>query len=278
MNHYLLKWDPENWPRAQFLEAYYAYLAGDELLWSCGGTKRIAAGDRVFLLKTGDEPRGIIGAGVVTMPPQVGEHYNSVLADIGKTALYVNVRFDHLVLPEDGVPIARAELDRPELMCTVWNVQGSGKQIPPAIVDALEKLWAARISAIPGGAPDEVGPRPGGYPEGAVRPVLVNAYERNPEARSECVRHWGLRCKVCGFDFELVYGERGKGFVHVHHLVPLSQVGEEYHVDPVLDLVPVCANCHAMIHRTADPMSIADLKQLVRSRADDANARTSQRS
>lgn len=269
MSHYLLKWNPTNWSRARFLESYYAYLAGEELNWSCGGTKRIVAGDRVFLLKTGQEPRGIIGDGFVTKPPELGDHYNDDLAASGKTALYIRVRFNHLFLPEDDVPIARVELDRPELTSTVWNAQGSGKQIPPGIADALEELWASRTRAIPGEAPDEVRPRPGGYPEGAVRPVLVNAYERNPEARAECIRHWGLRCRVCGFDFEKVYGDRGKGFVVVHHIKPISHVGQVYQVDPVRDLIPVCANCHAMIHRTIDAMSIAELKQLLRSCADD---------
>jgi 5-methylcytosine-specific restriction protein A len=45
-----------------------------------------------------------------------------------------------------------------------------------------------------------------GLIEGAVRSIFVNAYERNPDARRRCISHHGWVCKVCGFDFEVVYG------------------------------------------------------------------------
>jgi hypothetical protein len=106
--------------------------------------------------------------------------------------------------------------------------------------------------------PEEVPPV--GLVEGASRKVTVNAYERNPEARTACIRHWGTSCVVCGFNFGVRYGDLGKDFIHVHHLVPLAKVGNEYLVDPVADLRPVCPNCHAMLHRTDPPCSIEDLK------------------
>lgn len=100
--------------------------------------------------------------------------------------------------------------------------------------------------------------------EGAANRVIVNVYERNPLARQQCIEHYGCRCAVCGFDFEKVFGELGRGFIHVHHLKPLSQIQEEYEVDPIADLRPVCPNCHAMIHNGAEMMSIQDLKTLIR--------------
>lgn len=88
--------------------------------------------------------------------------------------------------------------------------------------------------------------------EGAARKITVNAFERNPAARRKCIDHHGCRCAVCGLDFEKRYGEIGRGFIHVHHRVPISelarQLGGGYEVDPVNDLIPVCPNCHAMIH------------------------------
>jgi 5-methylcytosine-specific restriction protein A len=267
MAHYLLKWNPQNWSRGDFLAFYFDYLAGEPLNWACGGTKRIREGDRFFLLKTGVEPRGIIGAGHVTSPPAYGAHYDPEQADAGKTALYVGVHFDHLAHPDEPIPISRAELEQPKLRAGVWGVQGSGKQIPSAIAEALEALWGLRIGRGNLTAPDEVTPKPGGYPEGAVRPVLVNAYERSPQAREACIAHWGARCQVCGFDFEQFYGQRGKGYIQVHHLVPISRVGQAYHVDPKKDLLPICANCHAMVHRTSEPMGVDQLKMLVQSRA-----------
>ena len=99
------------------------------------------------------------------------------------------------------------------------------------------------------------------YSAGAKRRVTVNAYERDPEARRACIAHHGTRCKVCGFDFERVYGDLGSGFVHVHHLRPLALTASEYQLNPLTDLVPVCPNCHAMLHRTSPPLGVADLAQ-----------------
>ena len=46
----------------------------------------------------------------------------------------------------------------------------------------------------------------------------------------------------------MAYGEIGADFIHVHHTVPASQLGNNYQLDPLTDLVPLCANCHAMAH------------------------------
>lgn len=86
--------------------------------------------------------------------------------------------------------------------------------------------------------------------EGATTKVSVNKYERNPKARQECIKHHGYRCKVCGMDFQETYGELGKNFIHVHHIVPISTIGKEYKLDPINDLIPVCPNCHAMLHHS----------------------------
>lgn len=85
--------------------------------------------------------------------------------------------------------------------------------------------------------------------EGALKTTYVNSYERNPLARKKCIEHFGLGCIICGFNFEHKYGELGAGFIHVHHIVPISSIGETYQVDPIRDLVPVCPNCHAMLHK-----------------------------
>jgi hypothetical protein len=114
-----------------------------------------------------------------------------------------------------------------------------------------------------GNFPDEVA-RPQMYFEGATKQVMVNAYERDPDARSACIAHYGARCLVCGFDFEGQYGERGKGVIDVHHLKPLSEVGQGYQLDPIEDLRPVCPNCHTIIHRGDAQLSMEEAKALVR--------------
>jgi 5-methylcytosine-specific restriction enzyme A len=100
--------------------------------------------------------------------------------------------------------------------------------------------------------PEEVG-EPGKYAEGTVRRIEINAYERNAEARAKCIELHGASCSVCGFSFEETYGTVAAGFIHVHHLVPIAEVGDSYEVDPEQDLRPVCPNCHAVIHFLTSP-------------------------
>ena len=103
--------------------------------------------------------------------------------------------------------------------------------------------------------------------EGHVKSVTVNAYERSREARFKCIAHHGLNCAVCGMNFEFVYGAIGAGYIHVHHLVSISSIGTQYAVDPVHDLRPVCANCHAMLHTSTPPLSIEELKRNLTNKA-----------
>lgn len=99
--------------------------------------------------------------------------------------------------------------------------------------------------------------------EGAKKIIVINAYERNEKARKLCIQHWKAICAVCEFDFEKTYGEIGKGFIHIHHLIPVSKIGEQYEVDPINDLRPVCPNCHSMLHGQEHILSIDELKLIV---------------
>ena len=97
---------------------------------------------------------------------------------------------------------------------------------------------------------------------GAVR-VTVNRYERDPNARAECLRIRGSACSVCRVDLASVYGPIASDLVHVHHVTPISSVDRGYKVDPRTDLVPVCPNCHAALHRRDPPLSPDELRDLM---------------
>lgn len=100
--------------------------------------------------------------------------------------------------------------------------------------------------------------------EGASVVVKINRYERDPKARAECIKHHKAVCQVCDLDFSMRYGEIGKGFIHVHHITPISEVGFSYKINPVKDLVPVCPNCHAMLHTRKPPYTVEELKKMFR--------------
>lgn len=116
------------------------------------------------------------------------------------------------------------------------------------------------IEPLPLTYPDEIADNSAIIVEGAKQQVTVNRYERSPKARAQCLAHHGYRCKVCNLDFAERYGELGSGFIHVHHVIPLADIGENYEIDPQTDLVPVCPNCHAMLHRRTPPVTVEALR------------------
>lgn len=205
-----------------------------------------------------------MASGIVTEEPYKAPPYAE--ARTGGRALYVGVRFDVLLHPDDGI-LTIEQLRTEHLADFPWHIQGSGITIPPPAAAELEAVWSAFLTARghkPLSLADEV-PSPGRFFEGVTRQISVNSYERSPYARQQCIAHYGCRCAVCGFDFEPAYGELGTGFIHVHHLKPWSEIREEYEIDPIADLRPICPNCHAMIHRGVEMMSIEDLRERLQS-------------
>lgn len=131
-----------------------------------------------------------------------------------------------------------------------------------AVIDEVP-IGIARTSIPPERVHPETVSSDDEYVVGAVRQVLVNAYERDEQARRECIERFGTTCAVCGIDFEKVYGVIGCGFIHVHHKRQLS-LREVYILNPAVDLVPVCPNCHSMLHTSEPPLSVEELIELMR--------------
>ena len=84
--------------------------------------------------------------------------------------------------------------------------------------------------------------------EGALREIITDRYERDRNARRKCIEAHGTACCICGFDFGKVYGDDFTGKIEVHHIVPLYSIKKDHIVDPVKDLIPVCPNCHMILH------------------------------
>lgn len=140
------------------------------------------------------------------------------------------------------------------------------EELRPASVKKIGDRWIAFFSGDAESLSEEF-PEAGvnQLPEGAKKSVVVNAYERSAKARALCIDHFDARCQACELDFEEKYGELGRGFIHVHHIRPISTINSEYMVDPKTDLVPLCPNCHAMVHRVNPPIDVADLRALLKS-------------
>ena len=102
------------------------------------------------------------------------------------------------------------------------------------------------------------------YEEGSLLDCHGSKYERSRKARKECLEYYGYTCRVCGFDFEKQYGDIGRNFIEVHHRTEISSYsGEKHKVDYINDLIPVCSNCHSMLHRTKPALSIEALQDII---------------
>jgi len=178
--------------------------------------------------------------------------YSVVNAQYGRLARLVGEQLDYNPEPERLGTLVRFEKRH-----DVWNWL-----MRPEVAEALERLgWVEDAAFL---LPEEIAATTAPLTEGAVSRVAVNAYERNPEARRRCIKAHGTECCICGFSFGVVYGEVAEGYIHVHHLRPLSEVEGEYLVDPGADLRPVCPNCHAVIHRRIPAFSIEEMRAFLK--------------
>ena len=256
MKTFLLTWNPNRSPEPDMPRQANETAAGKIVLarWSCGNTKKIKIGYRVFLIRLGVEPKGIVGSGWVVKSSYWDEHWDAQKRAEGKKGLFIMCEWERILNPTIDLPLAINKLPHWNLGKKSWTPQSSGIQIPPQLVSELEHLWAEHIGASSLGdvfVDDEITAF-----EGEERITLVRHRKREQKLRDAKLKQaqqknqGRLICEVpgCNFDFENVYGELGKDFAHVHHLKPL--VDRESPSETSLDdLAVVCTNCHSMIHR-----------------------------
>ncbi len=259
MSSYLYTYNPKksNWSDIQVaiysINNYEPY----SIRWSCGTTKKILEGDLFFLMQVGVEPKGIIGCGYVLSSPFSSPHWDAEKASQGKTALFSDILFKNL----SESPIITIDYLQKHFPTFNWLPQNSGISIPDKISSKLfNKIQKdPSTSFIP-----ENNAELNAFHEGKVKNITTQTYDRCPGARQACIDAYGYDCCICGFNFYEIYGELGKGYVEVHHLKPISDIRKEYKIDPEKDLRPVCANCHRMLHKRRPPISIKEMKRLIK--------------
>ncbi|HEV3146557.1 MAG TPA: hypothetical protein VGZ47_21900 [Gemmataceae bacterium] len=201
-----------------------------------------------------DAPQRTITATQMALALGYG-HFGAANLHYGKLARRIGEQLG--VDPETGLYVIVA-MEWPKGECE-WTMR-------PQVAEALEALlWLDKHRCSL--AEEVTTPKP--LTEGSVFRIEVNAYERSPVARQRCIESYGAKCFVCRFDFGEVYGPLAEGYIHVHHLRPLSEIAQNYVVDPVNDLRPVCPNCHAVLHLRKPPYSIEEIDNLLRLRRAD---------
>jgi 5-methylcytosine-specific restriction protein A len=180
------------------------------------------------------------------------QNYNAANLHYGKLGRLIGQELNWIPLPKFVVNVL-VDFEKPEREW-LWIMK-------PEVSEALEKLGLVgeEVPTIP----EEINEAEPIF-EGALKKVVVNAYERSNVARAKCLHHYGCKCVVCGTILSEIYGEIAQGFIHVHHIKQLSEVNAKYQVDPILDLLPVCPTCHAIIHLRKTPYLIEEVKQLMK--------------
>lgn len=145
MDAYLLTWSPKKW-RWTDLATRIAEIEQNGFCltdWSCGNNKSIAKGDRLFLLRQGEEPRGIVGAGWAKSVPYEEIHWREEKARVGRTTMYLHVRWETLLNPDSESIFPREWLNEGWLSKVNWNTQISGISIRDEAAKVLEERWEA---------------------------------------------------------------------------------------------------------------------------------------
>ena len=260
MKKYLVAWNPRKW-EWKTIVSDVRHTRNNEYFrfdWGCGMSKSILPGDRIFLIRLGVEPKGIMASGFAATKPYRAIHWG----DERRMTNYILVDFDILLNPDKEQILPLDLLKVGNMAKQIWTPQVSGISIKPKAAEELEALWFHFLQT-------EVKYNPfvpqkemlkDNYVEGAPHGIILTKYERNPYVKQVCLETHGTACSVCGFDFELTYGTLGTDYIQAHHLLPISAIEKDYQADPEKDFRPVCANCHAMIHKEKIPLGIEQLQ------------------
>lgn len=168
---------------------------------------------------------------------------------------------DKFSLSINGKNLGEAQTDREWLNFEVFaNVSHSGNS-KEELTSALTKCLSLPLSLLMPPDWDEL--EGSAYrPEGEAREFVGTKYERSRFNRALCLEYFGFDCQGCGLQMEQKYGPLGQGVIHVHHLVPVSRMGGSYRLDPKRDLIPLCPNCHNVVHRQDPPLEIGQLREI----------------
>lgn len=261
MSYFLLIWNPDldqSWPT--FVDNFRIGVE-TRSRFSCGVQKGIQTGDSVVMLRKGVEPRGVIGIGRVDDGWFQAPHWNPESSR--ELADYVRVEWEQV----DTQPYIGQEDLRWSHFERIWHARSGGVRIDDAqgLVIFEEVRLVARGRELSQQAANAVLERKL-LVEGQLMSRTASVRGRNISIRDHCLDHHKSVCKVCDFDPAKRFGTEFLGMIDVHHLDPLASSDRERTTDPIVDCVPLCANCHRLAHhgmKVGTCRSIEELKSLL---------------
>jgi len=268
MGYWLLTWSTFKWDSLEQLidklennpETIDKSLTGNGR-WSCSNNKSIKVGDKLVMLKQGDPPKGIIGIAEATSAPYEDTRFD----DPSRRTNYIDLNWLTLINPNLTPPMPISALSEDTQKARGWKPQKSGTTITESAGKEIEERFQSYADCWYDPSvhdTHESEHEDSGSNEGKKRRISSYQYERSRTLRNKCLEHWGYACVVCGLCFVDRYGEVGRNFIHVHHLNPVSTTGITK-TNPIKDLIPVCPNCHSMLHKKNPPIGIEELKSMM---------------
>lgn len=248
------KWDDKTGDKYHFPNKYLKFLQpGTSVIYYKGGLKNRQFRDK----RLSDEPHyfGVAKIGAIVLDDKSNKnHYCTIVgfASFG-SAVLAKAKDGYIeIIPasresnywRDGVrPITKETYELILSHTLIAEVDSPGYDSSLPVVEEYES-----------------------YQEGNPKSRFTTVYERNPALRKKAIEIHGTSCQACRFNFGEFYGERGEGYIHVHHLKPMADVKGVSFINPAIDLCVLCANCHSMVHRFKDStLSIEELKVLISS-------------
>lgn len=94
--------------------------------------------------------------------------------------------------------------------------------------------------------------------EGQLQERIYLTYTRNAKLVSERKKKDHYTCQACGYHQVVV----GASIIDCHHLNPLGSGNER--ITNLDELICLCPNCHRIAHTSKPPLSIEEIKEILR--------------
>ena len=143
MSTWLLSWNPKNWEWSTFYQDRAATASGQLVKesWRCSNGAA-TNGDNVYLVRTGEDPRGIMAHGIITEKPHEAPHYDLTRAAKGETNQVIGIDIDEIRDPAQDDFLSITTLEKEIDPSQTWNPQSSGIEINDHAAKALEGRWS----------------------------------------------------------------------------------------------------------------------------------------
>jgi len=139
---WLMVWNPNDWPWKTYQDDRLNIASGENvtLPWRTASSQP-REGDTFYLVRVGQEPRGLIARGNIASAPYEDDHYDAERATKGETARFVDITLTDLRDPDVDAYISMADLSAGTTDGQNWSPQVSGIEIKSLSAKLISKLW-----------------------------------------------------------------------------------------------------------------------------------------